>query len=340
VIRVLVVDDSAVVRKVLSDQLDAEDDIEVVGTAVDPYVARDRIAQLDPDVITLDIEMPRMDGLEFLEKLMRHKPTPVIIVSSLAVDGSDAAIRALELGAVEIVPKPGNQFSIPDVRGMLARAVRAAACSKPQQRRQPIVRPATKVEPSRLRMTDKIIAIGASTGGPPAIERVLSGLPVDMPGAIIVQHMPEGFTKPFAERLHAVCGVEVREARDGDRISPGLALLAPAGVHTCVRRSGSQYVVRLKDGPRIQYQRPAVDVLFQSVAQEIGPNAVGVLLTGMGRDGAAGLKAMRDAGARTIAESEETCVVFGMPRAAIEADAVEKVVTLDAVANAIMRACA
>ncbi len=337
-IRVLIVDDSAVVRRVLTEQLSQEPDIEVVGSAVDPFVARDRIVQLKPDVITLDIEMPRMDGLEFLERLMKHHPMPVVIVSSLSLEGSDAAMRALELGAIDVVPKPGNQYSAPEARAGLAQAIRAAARSTPRPRPASGVRRAAS--PARaLRTTDKLVAIGASTGGPGAIERVLTGLPVDMPGAIVVQHMPIGFTGAFAKRLDALCALTVREARDGDRIAPGLVLIAPAGIHAHVQRSGAQFVVRLKDGPRIHHQKPAVDVLFHSVAQQVGPNAVGVILTGLGQDGAAGLRAMRAAGARTIAESEATCVVYGMPRVAVEMGAVESVLALDDVADGILKAC-
>lgn len=337
-IRVLIVDDSAVVRRVLTEQLSQEPDIEVVGSAVDPFVARDRIVQLKPDVITLDIEMPRMDGLEFLERLMKHHPMPVVIVSSLSLAGSDAAMRALELGAVDVVPKPGNQYSAPEARAGLAQAIRAAARSTPRPRPPSGTRRAAG--PARaLRTTDKLVAIGASTGGPAAIEQVLTGLPVDMPGAIIVQHMPVGFTAAFAARLDSLCALTVREAKDGDRIAPGLVLIAPAGIHAHVQRSGAQFVVRLKDGPRIHHQKPAVDVLFHSVAQQVGPNAVGVVLTGLGQDGAAGLRAMRAAGARTIAESETTCVVYGMPRVAVEMGGVERVLPLDGVADGILQAC-
>ncbi len=337
-IRVLIVDDSAVVRRVLTEQLSQEPDIEVVGSAVDPFVARDRIVQLKPDVITLDIEMPRMDGLEFLERLMKHHPMPVVIVSSLSLAGSDAAMRALELGAVDVVPKPGNQYSAPEARAGLAQAIRAAARSTPRPRPPSGTRRAAG--PARaLRTTDKLVAIGASTGGPAAIEQVLTGLPVDMPGAIIVQHMPVGFTAAFAARLDSLCALTVREAKDGDRIAPGLVLIAPAGIHAHVQRSGAQFVVRLKDGPRIHHQKPAVDVLFHSVAQQVGPNAVGVVLTGLGQDGAAGLRAMRAAGARTIAESETTCVVYGMPRVAVEMGGVERVLPLHGVADGILQAC-
>ena len=338
-IRVLVVDDSAVVRRLLTEQLSREHDIEVVGSAVDPFVARDKILALKPDVLTLDIELPRMDGLEFLQRLMIHHPMPVVVVSSLTTEGSDAAMRALELGAVEVVPKLGNQYSTPDAGPTLARAIRAAARSKPRAM-TPGVRLPSHTGVRSIRTTDRLLALGASTGGPGALEQVLTSLPVDMPGAVLVQHMPVGFTGPFAKRLDGLCSLTVREAKDGDRIAPGLVLVAPAGVHSYVKRSGAQLVLRLKDAPKIHHQRPAVDVLFHSVAQEVGPNAIGVLLTGLGQDGAAGLQAMRAAGAHTICESEETCVVFGMPRAAIELGAAEEILKLEDVANGIMRACA
>lgn len=337
-IRILVVDDSAIVRRLLTTNLSREPDFEVVGSAVDPYVARDRILQLKPDVLTLDIEMPRMDGLSFLERLMQHHPMPVVIVSSLAPANSEAALRALALGAAEIVAKPTNQYSAPDVQAGLARAIRAAAAAK--SRLKPIAaQPVVQRGVTGLRTTDKLIVIGASTGGTSAVEHVLRGLPPNVPGTIVVQHMPVGMTAPFAARLQSLTSLVVREARDGDRLSPGMVLVAPAGVHTSVKRSGAQMIVKIKDGPRIHHQKPAVDVLFHSVATEAGPNAVGVLLTGMGEDGASGLLAMKDAGAHTIAQSEETCVVYGMPRAAVERGAAVRIAHLEHVADAIMEAC-
>ncbi|MFO0735338.1 MAG: chemotaxis response regulator protein-glutamate methylesterase [Labilithrix sp.] len=340
-IRILIVDDSALVRRLLTQQLASVPDFEVVGCATDPYAARDRILELQPDVITLDIEMPRMDGLEFLERVMRYHPLPVVIVSSLAPEGSDAAFRALELGAIEIVAKPRNQYSAPDVRDGLIRAIRAAG----QAKVAPRARPAAGARPvvrgvSALKTTDRVVAIGASTGGTVALERVILGLPAAIPGIVIVQHMPLGMTAPFSRRLQSLTKLTVREARDGDVIAPGLVLVAPAGHHAVVHRSGAQLVVRLKDGPRVHHQRPAVDILFKSVAAAAGQNAIGVLLTGMGADGAEGLLAMKDAGAETIGESEESCVVYGMPRAAAELGAVKRVVALDEVANTIVRACA
>jgi two-component system chemotaxis response regulator CheB len=337
VIRLLVVDDSAVVRKVLSQELDRYPDIEVVGTAVDPYAAREKIMELRPDVLTLDVEMPRMDGLSFLAKLMRHHPLPVVVVSSLTPRDSVNALKALELGAVEVVPKPGSQFSVPDVGRDLVRAVRGAAGARVRKptRIEARVAPIPEVG---LATTHKVLAIGASTGGTRAVEQVLAALPPDTPGTVITQHMPAGFTRTFAERLDRVCSMEVREAGDGDHIVPGLALVAPGGMHLLVQRSGARYTARIKNGPPVHHQRPSVDVLFGSVARAAGKNAVGVILTGMGADGARGLVEMREAGARTLAQDEATCVVFGMPKAAIEMEAAERVVPLDAMAGAVVRA--
>ena len=339
-IRVLVVDDSAIVRKVLADELSKFSDIEVVGTAMDPYVARDKIVKLKPDVVTLDVEMPRMDGLSFLAKLMKHYPIPVVIVSSLTPKNSEAALRALELGAVEVISKPGSQYSTPDVAHHLVRALRAAASAKLSKRQTTNSSSVTAslVQLSQLQTTHKILAIGASTGGTQAIETVLKMLPVTTPGTVIVQHMPEGFTATFAERLNRVCAMEVREARDGDSVVPGVALLAPGNHHILLTQSGARYTVRIKDGPLVHYQRPSVDVLFQSVARSAGRNAVGVILTGMGADGAKGLLAMRQAGAHTVAQDEHTCIVFGMPKEAIALGAAMEVVPLPKVADAALRA--
>lgn len=344
-IRVLIVDDSAVVRKVLTEELSRCADIEVIGSAIDPYAARDKIAQLHPDVLTLDIEMPRMDGLSFLAKLMKHHPLPVVVVSSLAPANSETALRALSLGAVEVVPKPASQFSVPDVGRDLARAIRAAAAAKGRVARMHSAGPADDV-PSViprlgvLETTHKVVAIGASTGGTRAIEAVLSQLPVDAPGTLIVQHMPEGFTRSFAERLNSVCAMEVREARDGDQVVPGLTLIAPGNRHMLLQRSGARYYTQIKDGPPVHHQRPSVDILFQSAARSAGSNTVGVLLTGMGADGAKGLLALRQSGAHTIAQDEASCVVFGMPREAIRLDAAVEVVALPRVPHAIVGALA
>jgi two-component system, chemotaxis family, protein-glutamate methylesterase/glutaminase len=341
-IRVLIVDDSAVVRKVLSDELSRYPGIEIVGTAVDPYVARDKIVQLRPDVITLDVEMPRMDGLTFLGKLMKHFPIPVVIVSSLTPRNSEAAIRALSLGAVEVISKPGSQYSIPDVAEDLARAIRAAAYARVGSAAAlDAPRPAT-VTPrgglSTLKTTHRMIAIGASTGGTRAIETVLSAFPADSPGTVIVQHMPEGFTRSFADRLNGSCAMEVREARDGDLVVPGVALIAPGNFHMVVETSGARNVVRIKTGPPVHHSRPSVDVLFGSVARHVGRNAVGVILTGMGADGAKGLLAMRQSGARTVVQDEATSVVFGMPKEAIRLGGADEVLPLNRIAQAALDA--
>lgn len=341
-IRVLIVDDSAVVRKVLSEELSRYPDLEVVGTAVDPYVAREKIAQLRPDVITLDIEMPRMDGLSFLEKLMTHFPLPVVVVSSVTPKNSETAIRALSLGAMEVICKPGSAYSVPEVGAQLVRAIRAAAAARlPQRTSAPAVDPREHSELlARIRTSHRVIAIGASTGGTHAIEALLTQLPVNTPGIVIVQHMPAGFTASFAQRLNGMCAMEVREAKDGDSASPGLALIAPGGHHMVLERSGARYQVRIKDGPPVHHQRPAVDVLFQSVARQAGRNAVGSILTGMGADGAKGLLAMRQAGAHTLAQDEKSCVVFGMPKEAIAIGGAVEVVSLARMPGAILHAVA
>ncbi len=339
-IRVLVVDDSAVVRKVISEELSRYKDIQIVGTAVDPYVARDKIVQLRPDVVTLDMEMPRMDGLSFLEKLMKHFPLPVVVLSSLTPKNSETALRALELGAVEVLCKPGGSYATQDISRDLARAIRAAAAARvtalPQRGNGSGIKP---LAGSRLGQTShKVIAIGASTGGTRAIEVVLRSMPASTPGTVIVQHMPENFTTSFAARLNEISEMEVREARDNDHVVPGVALIAPGNRHLLLDRSGAVYLVRVKDGPRVHYQRPSVDVLFQSVARHAGRNAVGVILTGMGADGARGLLEMRSSGARTMAQDEQSSVVFGMPKEAIKLGAAEEVVALPAVAQSIINA--
>jgi two-component system, chemotaxis family, protein-glutamate methylesterase/glutaminase len=342
VIRVLIVDDSAVVRKVLTEELSKYEDIEVVGTAIDPYAAREKIISLRPDVMTLDLEMPRMDGLSFLSKLMKHFPIPVVVVSSLTPQNSTTALRALELGAVEVVSKPGSQFSIPDVHRQLIRAIRAAASARVGVMKSPGSSAGTASEDQVVRLsplhtTHKVVAIGASTGGTQALEVVLQQMPADAPGTVIVQHMPEFFTHAFSERLNRICRMEIREARDRDDVVPGVALVAPGNRHMVLKVSGARYSVRIKDGPAVYHQRPSVDVLFQSVAENAGPNAVGAILTGMGADGAKGLLAMRKAGARTLAQDEQSCVVFGMPKEAIKLGAAETVVPLQQVAATILQ---
>jgi two-component system chemotaxis response regulator CheB len=341
-IRVLVVDDSALVRKILTEELSKCAGIEVVGSAIDPYVARDMILKLRPDVMTLDLEMPRMDGLSFLAKLMKHYPMPVVVVSSVAPENSSAALRALQLGAVEVVSKPGSTYSTPDVSKELSRAIKCAALSRPERLTAAATTASSKpvvLPPSHLKTTRRIVAIGASTGGTMAVETVLKGYPPSAPGTVVVQHMPPYFTSTFAERLDKICDVEVREAVDKDVVAPGLVLIAPGGKHMMLERSGALFVVRIKDGPLVHHQKPAVDVLFQSVARNAGANAVGVILTGMGADGAKGLLAMREAGASTFAQDEQTCVVFGMPRQAIALGAAERVLPLQDIAQWLL-ACA
>jgi two-component system, chemotaxis family, protein-glutamate methylesterase/glutaminase len=340
VIRVLIIDDSAIVRKSLADQLRQHADIEVIGSAVDPYHAREMIVALNPDVLTLDLEMPRMDGLSFLAKLMKHHPLPVVVVSSLAPENSETAIRAFELGAVEVVCKPGGQYSATDLGRKVAQAIRAASMARPVLRLPVPVRAAATPEPGRPTLrdtTDKVIAIGASTGGTNAIEVVLTELPPDLPGIVIVQHMPENFTAAFAQRMNAVCAIEVREARDGDWVTRGVALIAPGNHHLLVQRNGARYVARVKDGPAVHHQRPAVDVLFDSVASSAGRNALGVILTGMGADGARGLLAMKQAGARTLAQDEKSSIVFGMPKEAIALGAADEGVPLPLIAQTMLR---
>lgn len=338
-IRVLIVDDSAVVRKVFSEELSQERDIEIIGTAPDPYVAREKIVALKPDVITLDIEMPRMDGLTFLGKLMKHFPLPVIIVSSLTREGGDLALEAMDLGAVDVISKPSEAYSVGDMSVQLADKIRGAAkvnVADLKTRGKKAAQQATLVQKRSLsETTNKIIAIGSSTGGTEALKEVLIKLPPSTPGIMIVQHMPPNFTTSFAKRLDILCRINVKEAEDGDAVLPGHALLAPGNYHMVMRRSGARYYVNVKNGPLVCHQRPAVDVLFNSVAAFGGANALGVILTGMGKDGAEGMLKMHDAGAKTIAQDEKSCVVFGMPKEAIATGGVDKVVPLGDISQAI-----
>jgi len=335
--RVLIVDDSALVRRILSDCLSGEPDIEVVGAAADPYIARDMILELTPDVLTLDIEMPRMDGLTFLRKLMQHRPMPVIVISSLAQSSCEAAMRALEEGAIEALGKPSGPYSVGDLKKSLAQRIRAAAKARVRlpSRNATSARPANAL--AGALKPGSIIAIGASTGGTEAIRQVLEMLPENLPGTVITQHIPAGFSRAFSERLNQLCRMEVKEAADGDEVHPGRVLIAPGGLHMMLKRSSSGYRVTVRDGPRVCYQRPSVDVLFRSVAEEAGSHAVAALLTGMGGDGASGLSQIRQAGGSTIAQNEETCVVFGMPREAIRLGAAAQVLPLQQVAPAILR---
>jgi len=338
-LKVLIVDDSAIVRKIFTEVLSREPDLEVVGTAPDPYVARDKIVQTRPDVITLDVEMPRMDGLTFLKKIMHYHPLPVIIVSSLTPRGGTMALQALELGAVEVLAKPGGAFSVGDLGVELAEKIRAAARVRFDLRKTQNAAPPPcpgKLAPL-AQTTDKIIAIGASTGGTEAIKEVLVRLPQNTPGTVIVQHMPPKFTTAFAERLNQQCALEVKEAQDGDTVVTGRALIAPGNYHMLLKRSGARYYVQVKNGPPVHHQRPSVDVLFNSAAQAGGANVVGVILTGMGADGAEGLLAMKGRGAYTIAQDEATCVVFGMPKEAIKRGAAHKVLPLTRIPEEIRR---
>ena len=332
-IGVLIVDDSAIVRKVLSEGLSRERGIEVVGTAPDPYVARDKIVKLKPDVITLDIEMPRMDGLTFLKKLMKYFPLPVIIVSSLTQRGSKLALEALSNGALEVISKPSASYSVGDMSVQLADKIKAVAHAKMPSLNQidsNTVPVRTDTQPRAMSATtNKIIAIGASTGGTEAIKTVLTGMPHNSPGIVIVQHMPAQFTTSFAERLDSLCAISVKEAEDGESVVNGKALIAPGNYHMLLRRSGARYYVQVKTGAMVHHQRPSVDVLFKSVADYAGQNAVGVILTGMGADGAVGMLKMKETGARTIAQDEKSCVVFGMPKEAIKVGGAEKVVALN-----------
>jgi len=338
-IRVLIVDDSAVVRNILSRELARDPQIQVIGTATDPYIARDKIVELRPDVITLDIEMPRMDGLTFLRKLMRYQPMPVVVVSSLTGDGGDTALEALQIGAAEVMCKPGEAYSVGDLSVELIHKIKAAARARlrgPRAQPRPTPRrPAPGADALRC-TTDKVIAIGTSTGGTEALRHVIPYLPPTTPGVLVVQHMPEHFTRSLALSLDRESQVNVAEAEDGAPVSPGHVLIAPGNRHLLLQRSGARYVAQVKDGPRVNRHRPSVEVLFKSVARFAGPNAVGVIMTGMGNDGAAGLLEMKQHGAPTIAQDEATCVVFGMPRVAIEMGAADFVVPLDRIAEELI----
>ncbi|MBW2599308.1 MAG: chemotaxis response regulator protein-glutamate methylesterase [Deltaproteobacteria bacterium] len=338
-IRVLIVDDSAIVRKIFSEELSKFPDIEIVGTAPDPFVARDKIVKLAPDVITLDIEMPRMDGITFLRKLMRHYPLPVIIVSSLTPKGGKLTLEAMDIGAIEVIGKPGGSYTVGDMSAQLADKIRAA--SKARIAKKDSDKASALAKPERMKAitktTNKVIAIGASTGGTEALKNVLSKMPSNSPGIMVVQHMPANFTTAFSERLNEFCQVTVKEAQNNDSVNPGTVLIAPGNYHMIFRRSGARYYVEVKDGPMVHHQRPAVDVLFKSTAQYAGSNSIGVILTGMGSDGAEGLLEMKRSGAKTIAQDEKSCIVFGMPNEAIKLGAADKVVPLDQVAREIVR---
>ena len=335
-IRVLIVDDSATARAVLSEILQGEPSIEVVGTASDAYIARDKIVDLRPDVICLDVEMPRMDGITFLKRLMHYMPIPVIMVSSLTQAGAKTTLEALEAGAVDFVAKPHSNIydGKDEMRDELIAKIKVASKAKVQQR---ILRNIQQANTTSLaETTNKILAIGASTGGTEALKDVLMGLPRNGPGTVIVQHMPANFTGAFADRLNSLCAMEVREARNGDSIVPGLVLIAPGDYHMVVRRSGSRYYVEIGSGDKVSGHRPSADVLLHSVAKIAGSNSIGVILTGMGGDGARGLLAMRNAGARTLGQDEESCIVYGMPKVAFDLGAVERQLPLHAIAKGIL----
>jgi len=352
--RVILVDDSAIVRQVLQAQLSRQPGIEVVATAADPFAAREKILELKPDCVVLDIEMPRMDGLTFLKKLMKFHPVPTIICSSITPKGCTLALECLEAGAFEVVSKPGGNFSVGDVATRLAELIRAAthapkqaiaaaAATVPALTAVNALTPAKpKVLPTAFRpgLSDRLIAIGTSTGGTEALREVLAALPIDVPPIVMVQHMPEGFTKAFADRLDRLCKIAVKEAEDGDALLPGRALLAPGNRHMRLVRDGagaaSKWIVRVADGPRVLRHKPSVEVLFESCAQYAGKNAMGIIMTGMGNDGATGLLSMRKAGALTVGQDEPSCVVYGMPREAALCGAVQVVSPLDKIAKHIV----
>jgi two-component system chemotaxis response regulator CheB len=340
-IKVLIVDDSAIVRRVLSEQLAQDAEIEVVGTAPDPYVARDKIVHLQPDVVTLDLEMPRMDGLSFLKKLMEHYPIPVIILSSYTARGCLNAVTALELGAFDVLRKPDNSFSLSDMSQELIEKIKVAAKVKiPQKKREPspVVKKSSHSTVSNVPWPkETLVAIGASTGGTEALKEILATLPATFSPVLVVQHMPEHFTRAFADRLNEQCLAEVKEAEDGDFVQNGRILIARGNYHMLLRSKGGNYYVQIRGGGYISHHRPSVDVLFRSVAKIAGTNAIGVILTGMGADGAHGILEMKIAGAKTIAQDEKSCVVFGMPKEAIALGAVDKVLPLDQISQEILK---
>ncbi|MDY6969540.1 MAG: chemotaxis response regulator protein-glutamate methylesterase [Spirochaetota bacterium] len=348
-IQVLIVDDSAVVRQTLSDILESDPEIEVMDTAGDPFIAAEKIKKRVPDVITLDVEMPRMDGITFLHKIMSQHPIPVVMCSSLTEAGCETTLKALEYGALDIITKPkvGIKNFLEESSIRICDSVKAAAQAriKPISKRRNVptgklTADAVLAPPTgkaMIRTTEKIVVVGASTGGTEAIRRFLEVLPLDCPGIAIVQHMPENFTRAFSNRLNSLCQIQVKEAEDGDSILRGRALIAPGNRHTLLKRSGARYYVQVKDGPLVCRHRPSVDVLFRSAAQYAGSNVVGVIMTGMGDDGARGMQEMKNSGAYNIAQDENSCVVFGMPQEAIKRDAVDRVLPLESIAEATLR---
>ncbi len=354
-IKVLIVDDSAVVRQTLSSILSEDPDIDVMGVAADPYFAANKIAHEVPDVITLDIEMPRMDGLTFLKKIMTQHPIPVVIISSLTAQGTETGIRALEYGAVELITKPNlsTKDFIEESKIKICDAVKAAANAKIKRKKKTIsktshittkpkytadaILPKSSSQHSMLKTTEKVVAVGASTGGTEALRIFLEAMPVDSPGIVIVQHMPEHFTRSFAERLNSICKITVKEAANNDTVLRGQALIAPGNYHMLLKRSGARYYVEINNGELVNRHRPSVDVLFRSTAKYAGKNAIGVIMTGMGADGAQGLKELEETGAHTIAQDEKSCIVFGMPKEAIKLNAATDILPLDKIAEKVLK---
>ena len=356
--RVVVVDDSALVRSMLTEIINRQPDMECIGAAADPLVAREMIRNLNPDVITLDVEMPRMDGIDFLSKLMRLRPMPVVMVSTLTERGADVTLRALELGAIDFVAKPkiGVADGLRQLSDDITDKIRVASKARIHRLQQPApaapsapgaarpaapgaatpARPATATPSLGRLSTEKIIFIGASTGGTEATKEVLVTLPADSPAVVITQHMPPGFTRNYAARLDGLCKISVKEASDGERILPGHAYIAPGGLHLSVERSGANYIARVQDGDPVNRHKPSVEVLFKSAARVVGPNAIGIMLTGMGADGAKAMREMKDAGAYCVAQDEASCVVFGMPREAINAGAVAEVLPLNKITQHVL----
>jgi len=347
-IRVLVVDDSSIVRQTLSEIISSDPDLEVMGVASDPYIAANKIKDEVPDVITLDIEMPRMDGVTFLNKIMSQHPIPVVICSSLAASGSETAMKIMEYGAVEIIQKPalGTRDFLRESKIRICDSIKAAAMSKLKKTtKERVIQPKLSadvilekgVTKAMVKTTEKIIAVGASTGGTEALRVLFEGLPMDCPGSVVVQHMPENFTKAFAKRLDSLCQPTIKEASNNDSVLRGQVLIAPGNHHMLLKRSGARYYVEIKDGPLVSRHRPSVDVLFRSAARYAGKNAIGVIMTGMGDDGAKGLLEMKEQGAFTIAQDEATSVVYGMPHEAVKLNAVDAVLPLDKIAATILR---
>jgi two-component system, chemotaxis family, protein-glutamate methylesterase/glutaminase len=349
-IKVLIVDDSAMVRNALFEILSSDPEIEVIGTAADPYLAAHKMRVEAPDVITLDVEMPRMDGITFLHKIMSQHPIPVVICSSLAAERSETALKALEYGAIDIIQKPavGTKEFLMESRIRICDSVKAAAMSKVKKRTgmrevsPKLTADAVLSKPNSramIKTTEKVVAVGASTGGTEALRVLFEALPVDCPGIVVVQHMPENFTKAFAKRLDSLCQVSIKEAVNNDSVLRGQVLIAPGNHHMLLKRSGARYYVEIKEGPLVSRHRPSVDVLFRSAARYAGKNTIGIIMTGMGDDGAKGMKEMKEAGAYTIAQDEVTSVVFGMPNEAIKLGAVDKILPLNLIAPEILKEC-